>query len=662
MRKFYLISVILWGLLQTHQTARADGAKHLALSETFDTNNGTGGRDEGFSGSIASSNPLYDQEGWIGTRSNNSVYGASKCIRIGTGSADGSCTTPEMILIGTGKTATLTFNAAGWGIGTNKLTITANEGVTLTGDTEVTLTNSEWKAYTVEIALNNAKSVQLTFTGKRGFLDDVKVEETVTAINDPMLTDEHMFWANTTETATKHITLIPSDSTTVYYTTDGTEPTKDNGHIAMLTSNISITGTTTVKAIAYYETVASKIVTRTYTVGETVNGIAAFKALADGTEARLYLAADADARVLHGYHKEMYLRDNSGAICMDFGTTATFNPTPQHNQHVAGWIVGRKQTDNGLLKLMATENTNTSYLALANPVTEAATQPAVVSDVASINDYKGDWVTVSEARVGDDIAVSNRFDAENYTDAYNQALVDLSGIVIADGLAPVYYNDILPVVYVIDEAKAFVSPDTYIQDATVRLNRTLSKDYWNTFAVPFDIASVDGELRTYSTQNGNTMVFAEANSIEAGKPYLMKPNANIENPVYSHVTLTAQAAQSIEHGGYGFVAIYSPKDLATDQTEFFIKSDGRLYYPESGSVAQLKGLRAYFKAPVGHAPLLSIDGEMTGISEKGIVISEKGMVNSEKFATAPIYNLNGQHVTHPTKGLYIVNGKKVIIK
>lgn len=29
---------------------------------------------------------------------------------------------------------------------------------------------------------------------------------------------------------------------------------------------------------------------------------------------------------------------------------------------------------------------------------------------------------------------------------------------------------------------------------------------------------------------------------------------------------------------------------------------------------------------------------------------------------AVYYNLNGQRVTHPDKGIYIVNGKKVIIK
>ena len=465
MRKFYLISVILWGLLLTHQTAWAEGAKHLALNETFDTNNGKGGRDDkGFSGNVGQNNISYDQEGWIGTQATK-IYGAYQCMKFGTGNDDATCTTPEMILIGTGKTATLTFNAAGWGNGTNKLTITANEGVTLSGDTEITLTNSEWKAYTVEIALNNATSLQLTFKGRRGFLDDVKVEETVTAINGPLLTDEHLFWANTTETATKHITLVPSDSTTVYYTTDGTEPTKDNGHIAMLTSNISITGTTTVKAIAYYETVASKTVSRTYTVGETVNGIEAFRSLDEGTEARIFLADDDnhEARVLYYDEKshQLFVRDKSGAFCMDFGETATFNPTPQYNQHIAGWVVGKRTTDNGLPKLVATENTTTRYIAFAEPVTEQQTQPVAIATTAEDYDsHLADWVTAENVKVGEVFAINDLFGITTTTIDQGM-LVNVSGLVIPNGttrqIAPIAQNDIDPLVVVEGDANAILT-------------------------------------------------------------------------------------------------------------------------------------------------------------------------------------------------------------
>lgn len=51
----------------------------------------------------------------------------------------------------------------------------------------------------------------------------------------------------------------------------------------------------------------------------------------------------------------------------------------------------------------------------------------------------------------------------------------------------------------------------------------------------------------------------------------------------------------------------------------------------------------------------SIGSETTGVSEKL-------NVNSEKFATAPLYNLNGQRVTKTQRGIYFMNNKKYIIK
>lgn len=651
MRRLFIVSTLLWSLLLVHQAARADGVTHVALDETFNVNNGTGGRADGFSGTIASNSIQYNLEGWSNT---GSVYGGYQCIRFGTGNANGSCTTPGIILIGTGKTATLTFNAAGWGSGSNTLTVTANAGVTLSGDTQVTLTNSTWTAYSVTVTLTTATSVQLTFSGKRGFLDDVKVTETVTAINAPTLTDECSFWPTTVETAANHITLVPQDSTTVYYTTDGSEPSPSNGHVATLTSNIAIAGTTTVKARAYYGTVASDVVSKTYTVGSTVDGIAAFKALADDTEARIYLADDADHETRVLYYDEsrhqLFLRDKTGALCVDFGTTATFNPTPQYNQHVAGWIVGRKQTVDGLPKLVATGNTTTDFLAIANRVTESQTEPNSIGN-DELDDHMADWVTISEQRVGTDLGVTDRFG----TGAYDGALADLSGIVIANDatvqVAPIAQNDVPAVVYVIDENQEFVSPDADIAGATIRLKRTLTSGIWNTFAVPFDIASMAGSIREYDHADGNTMVFKNAAGIEAGKPYLVKPTADIENPVYENVTLSSTTARQVEAGDYSFVAVYQPTALATNKSELFLKQDGLLYYPGSTS-SSLKGMRAFFRVPVGQAARVAFGGEETGILQ----VNGSGLTVSGN-----VYDLQGRRVKTPGRGLYIRNGKKIII-
>ena len=44
-------------------------------------------------------------------------------------------------------------------------------------------------------------------------------------------------------------------------------------------------------------------------------------------------------------------------------------------------------------------------------------------------------------------------------------------------------------------------------------------------------------------------------------------------------------------------------------------------------------------------------------------LDEELRVENEEYATAPVYyDLSGRRVEKPTKGIYIVNGKKVVVK
>ncbi len=656
MKQLQHMILMLCCLMLSPLTAWADGDPNaIVFQETFDKTSGTGGRDGKFSGSIAQGTIKYDNDGWA---SAVKCGGANQCVKFGTGSDNGVLTTPEISLDGASY-ALLSFSAAGWGDSNkNKLAITANAGFELSGDNNITeLVNEEWEDYTVLIKVTDANAtLQLTFTGKRGFLDDVVVRK-ITTIPTPTLPDDFTFFPNTTEEkASKHVMLTPVNYTVAYYTTDGSTPSSSNGTEALQTTGVPIHGTTTVKAIAYVGNMASEVVTKTYTQGNTVNGISAFCDLADGTEARIFLADDAthETRVLYydETRHQLFVRENTKSLCVDFGNTATFSPTPQYNQHIGGWIVGKKATDNGMPKLVATDNTSTAFLAIANPVTEKQTAPVEIA-ASDLSSYPADWVAVKEQRVGTDLAVTDRFG----TGAYDGALTDLSGIVIATSpaqVAPVTQNSIPGVVYVLDESQAFTSPTTDIANATVRLKRTLNKDYWNTFVVPFDIPNMNASIFEYTGSDGNTMHFTATTSIEAGTPYLIKPKeGNIIDQTYSDVTLTAQSAKSVDYGDYKFVATYSPVTLATDKTELFLTTDGKLAYPASASEATMKGMRAYFQVPASANVALFVDGEgtITGIEE----------IDNSQLTIDNVYNLNGQRVTQPRKGLFIVNGKKLII-
>ena len=397
-----------------------------------------------------------------------------------------------------------------------------------------------------------------------------------------------------------------------------------------------------------------------------VTSIAAFKSLADGTEAALSLSDAADARVTYvrNNSQEVFLRDNTGAICL-YNITSPSRPWA-YNQHVAGTLIGKYTLDKGLPELQATANTNTDNLIIADRVSEDMVMPNEI-DASDYDDYLADWVRVEDLVVGtSDINAYNRYTPSYYQTPHEGARIDLSGIAYPDNstkrIAVIYQNRVRPIVYVIDENEPFVSPASDIQNATVRLVRTLSSDYWNTFAVPFNFSFDETEalIREYDNISGTTMLFKEAESIEAGKPYLIIPDETIANPVFYDVTLSATPAQTVTHGAYSFVAIYSPYAMALDQTELYLGDGDLLYYPVNNTSNTMKGMRAFYRVPIGGAKV-AIYGE--GYEEEetdGIRSIENSELRIDNYDY--YYNLSGQRVDKNYKGIVIKNGKKYIIK
>ena len=521
----------------------------------------------------------------------------------------------------------------------------------------------------------NAESVN--FTAATAQIKKIVVSYIITSsdfVAVPTLTSPFTFWPATTETPSRTIKITPTTTgSAIRYTTDGSTPTPSNGYTSTSEKEITISQTTTVKAYAYIGSTTSEVATATYTLGQTVNSVAAFKALTTGTEARLYLSPANDARVLHASGSEIYVRDNTGAICL-FLNSNLQNPIPQHDWHVAGWIIGKYQPYNGLPEMVATSNTTTNYMAFAAPVTETPTEPVAINP-NDFDYYKADWVTIADLRAesknnvtddaGNTFKVYNKYglNADSYyQDLYDYALVDLTGLAVPYGsdkeILPIYYNNVRPIVYVIDENKDFTSPNNDIQNVTVRLVRTLSASNWNTFAIPFNIPDFNGSIRKYEHADGTTMVFVE-DYIEAGKPYLVKPEESIVNPVFTNVTLSATAAQNVEEGGYSFNAIYSPTNIySADRTNRFLKSDGYLYYPTDEDAGRLKGMRAYFVVPDGNATVkVNPDGTATAIDD---------LIIMNDLRDNKVYDVSGRMVSNDLRslprGIYIVNGKKIVVR
>ena len=253
--------------------------------------------------------------------------------------------------------------------------------------------------------------------------------------------------------------------------------------------------------------------------------------------------------------------------------------------------------------------------------------------------------------------------------------------------------------------------------------RTLFKDgAWNTLCLPFDLSSAEvsqlldnvGTLMeldtegTYDTDKQTgfdtatgtlRLYFKDASEIKAGRPYIIKwtSGENLANKVFENVkidnsddALTRQAVES-EDKHVQFIGTYSPVELTIgDKSNLLLGNKNTLFYPTGGNNGDnenpryfVNAFRAYFHIDPGTAVKEFILGFGDSDSEDGINgltpdLPPSRMGNSlpfmgpEPHSVAPlktpvallrrgeIYNLSGQRLSKPQKGIYIINGKKVL--
>lgn len=206
-------------------------------------------------------------------------------------------------------------------------------------------------------------------------------------------------------------------------------------------------------------------------------------------------------------------------------------------------------------------------------------------------------------------------------------------------------------------------------DVDVQLKRSLSPAHWNSFCVPFTIsADVIAEkfgagtlVYTFGSMNGNVMNFKASTTIDAGKPYIVKPTKEVVDPTFTGVNIVASDPVKSGENGFFMQGTYGAKtDLTTDGTNLFLGDGNKFYKPSGTTTAKMKGLRAFFIVPQGTnfaALRANIDGATTAIDELTTVV--------EQPTDNRIYNLQGQFVGTSFEGLhgvYVQNGKKVLVK
>ena len=281
-------------------------------------------------------------------------------------------------------------------------------------------------------------------------------------------------------------------------------------------------------------------------------------------------------------------------------------------------------------------------------------------------------LTITSNEESSSTSISNAYGDENKTDGkgYCTSIILSNGVsfTVQAGGSACYVSkiEILPLSAPLTLEEDATDTETKIkknngktQDVT--LTRTLVANKWNTFCVPFDTeiagTALDGAtVKAISTVVGNVINLEDATKIEAGVPYLVMPTTeSIVNPTFKSVTISVTTPIVKGNDDYKFVGTYSPKPITDGDFGkiWGVTAEGKLAKINANTT--MKGLRAYFVFPTNAAAAkLNFDDETTGINN----IETNAAVNGK------VYNLNGQYVGNSLnglkKGIYVVNGKKVI--
>ena len=169
-----------------------------------------------------------------------------------------------------------------------------------------------------------------------------------------------------------------------------------------------------------------------------------------------------------------------------------------------------------------------------------------------------------------------------------------------------------------------------------------------------DFSGTTGLTAYTATLDGETVTLTQVNDIQAGTGVVLKSEDGSQNITYSLPVINSSstvkgdlqgnATESTACNAFEGYTLYMLAINQNNEAQFTKVIDG--------SIAAGK---AYLKVPTSastRAFIVSFGDDATGI--RAIESAENG--------DRQIYTLSGQRVTKPGKGLYIVNGKKVIIK
>ena len=223
----------------------------------------------------------------------------------------------------------------------------------------------------------------------------------------------------------------------------------------------------------------------------------------------------------------------------------------------------------------------------------------------------------------------------------------------------------------------------------IRVKRTIKANEWSTICLPFEMSEAqvkeafgdDVELGDFTGAEsefdaddnviGIKASFDNVSAIEANHPYIIKVSSPISEFTLDGIDITPEEDEAyieFDNGRTGsrrvvYSGFYGNYKAGTVLEEFSLFLNSNKFWYSVGSTT-IKAFRAYFafldvltevENLYAEAPAITFSFNNGGVT--GIESVCNGLSTNDSY-----YNLNGQRVETPRKGLYILNNKKVVVK
>lgn len=216
-------------------------------------------------------------------------------------------------------------------------------------------------------------------------------------------------------------------------------------------------------------------------------------------------------------------------------------------------------------------------------------------------------------------------------------------------------------------------------------NRTFRSGRWYSVVLPFsvsqkqmkDVFGKDVKVLHYSDVDGTDLNLFEHfyQMIVGGTPVLVKPSKEVTNPVFNNVTLTSEEVVDIVNSGYKCTGSWNNVDFP--KYSYFIDAKTNSFYlydptkVETTKVPHAGAFRSWIISTSNNpAAAAQLTMHINGIEEQGETTAIWNAISGNddaEVASKGIYSLSGQKMNATDtrslpKGIYIVNGKKFIVK